>query len=521
MTPEELGDILEGAVETAITDLEESNPVAAAVIEDGIDTAEVVDELVKGRKARKDAGEQLEPVTEDEVAEVIEAVAEDIAAELSQEEVQQLVDDGLLDAEDAKESGNPEDPEAKRRKQRSARGNKSATAGGRAVQHANRPAIQRKYAGVLMSHRSRQSDSRQKKMDPIAMFGRAVKCADIYARNGINGGFADPERAAWAAKKFYKDDALSRAFKSMSATEPSAGGVLVPQDWMDDIIPILYDNTVIFELGAQKVPMRHGNLSIPKQKTGARAMWSGEARPIQASQPTFGFLRLSAKRLNALVISTEELMMSTDISADLIFGRDMIEQIQRGINHGALLGSGTEYQPMGLVSNPNIESVDLLTVNDTTVADAAGRPQQDFPIYLKGKVLAKNVTGVSFGWTFNSEAEQYFKRMKNNNGDYVWKDEMDKGTFDGDPYRTTNIIPTNETTGMTGVIFGEWNDMMVGEQMGLETRTSYDATVHTGDGTVDLFQEVSTATRGIAYLDMGNRHDESFIKAVNVKVRNV
>jgi len=359
-----------------------------------------------------------------------------------------------------------------------------------------------------------------KSLPPEARFARAVKCSDYFARAATGGIYADPERAAYAAKHFYKDDALERAFKAMNMTEPSAGGILVPQDWVEDIIPMLYNKTVIFELGAQKVPMPHGNLNLPRQKSGARARWSGEARPVETSNATFDWLHLSAKRLGALVISTQELMRSTDISADIMFGRDMIQQIQEGINHGALLGTGTEFQPLGIFKNSAVEEVDMLTVNDTTIADASGRPQSDFPIYVKGKVLSKNVVGMSFGWTFNNEAEQYFKRLKNGNGDYIWKDEMEKGMFDGSPYRTTNIIDTDSNTGMTSAVFGDWNDMIVGEQFGLETETSTQATVNNGTGSVNLFQEVATATRGTIYTDMGTRYNESFIRVTNIKVRN-
>lgn len=522
-TPEELGDVLEGAVDTAIADLEESNPVAAAVIESGIDTTEVVEELVKSRKARKAEGEELEPVTEEEVVEVIEMVAEDIADELSSEEVQQLVDEGVLDEEAAKEA-DPKDPEAKRRKKRSARGRKSASTARQHKRRANTPPVQRKYADIFMSSKSSQIEQRAKKdkeLPPEARFARAIKCSDYFARGGsLLGGFADPERAAYAAKRLYKDEALSRAFKAMTVTEATAGGVLVPQDWVDDIIPMLYDNTVLFELGAQKIPMRHGNLNLPRQKSGARAMWSGEARPVPASTPMFDWLHLSAKRLGALVVSTQELMRSTDISADIMFGRDMIQQIQLGINHGGLFGKGGEYQPMGVMLNPRVEAVDMLTVNDTTIADVAGRPRQDFPIFVKGKVLAKNVDGASFGWTFNSETEQYFKRMKNANGDYVWKEEMDTRLFNGDPYRTTNQFETDDSTGTTEAVFGEWSSMVVGEQFGLETETTTQATVITDGGTVNTFQDRATATVGTVYVDMGNRYDESFVRIRNLKVRN-
>lgn len=519
---QQLGEILEEAAEVAADNLEgEGNPVAAALIDEGLDTEEILTALVKSRKAKKAAGETLETVTVEEVVETIEAIAEDTADNLEDEELQQLVDEGLLDPADADlpKQGEPEDNAgAKQWGKKSAAGTRSRKSASSSRQQANTPPIQRKYSNFYMQTKTNQQEKQKKELPPVAKFGRAVKCADYFARGGAGGGFADSERAAWAAERYYKDQDLAKQFKGMSVTQPSSAGVLVPQDTLDDVAPMLYDNTVLFELGAQRVPMPHGNLNIPRQTSGARAHFGGEARKIGVSRPLFDVLHLSAKRLQALVIMTEEIMRSTDVSADTLFGNDLLMQMRLGVEWGGLVSPGTQYTPLSLMANPKVEEVNLLTLNDTQLTDAQGHPTADLPIFIRGKVLKKNVNGPSFGWTFNADAEQYLKRMKYpGTGEFVWKDEMDKGTFNGDAYRVTNLIPTSPT-GYTSMVFGNWSDFLVGEQFGLETRTTYDATVQTDNGDVNTFQTVQTATRATTYIDMGNRHDESFVKVTNVKV---
>jgi len=514
-SPQELETMLEDAANLAADNLEEGgDALAAAVIDAGLDTAEVVDELIKKRKSRKSAGEELAPVTVEEVAEAIEEVAEEIADDMSAEEIEELAGDGFLDAKDAEEEG------AKRRKSAGKPyvSKKSATRPANQRKPADTPSVHRKYADIYTNRKSSQQPN-QKKMDPVAAFGRAVKCSDYFAQGGALGSFKDPERAAYAAKKYYNDDRLARQFKAMSVTEPSSGGFLVPQDYVDDIIPMLYNQTVIFELGAQKVPMPHGNLNMPKQTSGSRAYFGGEARPIEASQPTMGLLHLSSKRLQAMVPMTEELMRSTEYSADRMFGNDLLERMKGGIEHGALLGPGTQFAPLGLYNNPGVEKVNLRIINDNQIADAQGRPTADLPLFLRGKVLAKNVQGAKFGWTFNSEMEQYLMRMKSTDGKFIWLEQMEKGLFCMAPYRTTNWIPTNEATGTTSMIFGEWGDLIVAEQFGLETRTSYDASYTTSQGMQSAFETVQTITRATCYIDIGCRHEESFVIATNVKVR--
>ena len=109
---------------------------------------------------------------------------------------------------------------------------------------------------------------------------------------------------------------MAREFKAMSATNPTAGGFLIPEVYLDEVIELLYSKTVIKELGARTIPLENGNLNIPRMTSGTRAMWGGEGRKIASTQPAFGNLRLSAKRLEAIVPQTRELLMSTKYSAD-------------------------------------------------------------------------------------------------------------------------------------------------------------------------------------------------------------
>lgn len=57
---------------------------------------------------------------------------------------------------------------------------------------------------------------------------------------------------------------MAEEFKALSATGPTYGGYLIPEVYMDDIIELLYPKTVIFELGAQKVPLDKGQSQHPQ-----------------------------------------------------------------------------------------------------------------------------------------------------------------------------------------------------------------------------------------------------------------
>lgn len=462
----------------------------------GIDKSGDLGELVSAainaatekRKARKEAGEEVpEEMTADEVMAELTAIMDAQAAE---------------DA--AKEGEDPDDTKGA-----------AAPAQTKGTKAVSKPAVkpapaQRKYSTIfLMNPGAAQQQKEVKKIPADIKLARAVKAYDVFGRH-------DPERAAYYAKKLYGDEDMAREFKAMSVTSPTGGGYLIPQIYMDEVIEQLYPKTVVFELGARRVPMPNGNLNIPKMTSGTRATWGGEARRIAKTQPTFGNVKLSAKRLEAIVPQTRELLMSTNYSADALFASDLTRRMQLGMDFGAMFGTGGEFQPLGIANNKAIEKVDATALSNAALADSNGKITADFPVWLEAKVLSKNVDDVSLGWTFNAAVEGYLKNLKTTTGEYIYREEMAGGNLLGYPYKRSNQIPT-DSSGKTSIIFGNWADLLAGEQAGLETYTTLDGSWVDENGVQhNAFDENLSATRALMYIDFAVRHTESFIVVNNV-----
>lgn len=455
---------------------------------------QAMDVVAEKRKSRKEAGEELGDVTADEV---MEAVGEIIDA--TQDETKES--DGVEDEEMKEDEGVTE--EAKRRKSftykhqtKSAR--KSAAS-----------PVQRKYSSIYMS-RTTPTSTAKKSVPPAIQLARAIKCLDVFGKH-------DPDAASFYAQRKYDDADMAREFKALSATNPAAGGYLIPEIYLDQIIELLYSKTVIFELGAQKVPMANGNLNIPKMTGGARATWGGEARKIAKTQPTYGNIRLSAKRLEAIVPQTRELLMSTNYSADQLFANDLTRRMELGLDFGAMFGKGGEFQPLGVFTDKEVEHVDAKALSNEDLADSNGKITADFPVFVRSKVLAKNVDDNKLGWAFNSVLEGYLMNLKTTTGAYIYREEMNTGKLLGFPYRVSNQI-TTDSIGLTELAFGNWADLLVGEQMGLETYTTLDGSWVDEDGNQhNAFEENLAATRALMYVDIAARHKESFLHVKNIK----
>lgn len=448
---------------------------------------QAMDVVAEKRKSRKEDGEELGDITADEV---MEAVAELLEAEKGDEP------DGEEKGDD--EEGEEKDTPAPRARQKKAAARKSAPA----------PA-QRKYSAIYMS-RPAENPTSKKTIPPAIQLARAIKCLDVFGRH-------DPDAASFYAKKKYDDADMAREFKALSATNPASGGYLIPEIYLDQIIELLYSKTVIFELGAQKVPMANGNLTIPKMTGGARATWGGEARKIGKTQPSYGNIKLSAKRLEAIVPQTRELLMSTNFSADQLFANDLTRRMELGLDFGAMFGTGGEFQPVGVFTDKDVEHINAKTLGNTDLADSSGKITADFPVYLRSLVLSKNVDDQKLGWAFNSILEGYLMNMKTTTGAYIYRDEMNAGKLLGLPYKVSNQIPTS-SDGLTELCFGNWADLLVGEQMGLETYTTLDGSWVDEDGVQhNAFEENLAATRALMYVDIAARHKESFTHVKNIK----
>lgn len=200
---------------------------------------------------------------------------------------------------------------------------------------------QRKYADLFIStgaardgvqpsgfkSRIESMSAPERRKTAYGMFGRAVKC--IHASGG------DVEKAAWTAERKFNDAEMAREFKALSVTSPTDGGYLVPEIYANEIIELLYPSTVIYSLGARRLGMANGNLNIPKLKTGSRALFVGENRSIPKTAPKFGNLKLSAKKLTALIPMSNDLLRSTNFDNDVIVGQDITKQMALALT-GAL-----------------------------------------------------------------------------------------------------------------------------------------------------------------------------------------
>lgn len=360
--------------------------------------------------------------------------------------------------------------------------------------------VQRKYSEIYVSAEEKRAKAGQKSPEPGLRIARYAKC--VLAASSGRG-----DLESWA-KAIYPDDQELAAYTktAMSVSTPTEGGYMVPDVLSQEIIEYLYPKLVLTKLGARKVDMPSGNLTIPRFNATSAAYYIGENRAATKSQATIGSVKLSSKKLAVLVPISNDLIRSASPIADAMIRDDMVMISQLKRDYVAFYGAGTLYTPSGLSA--------LLTTSEvygsSTTAFTA-----DIPGYLLGELMGKNIPMISVGWTFSGRAWAWLYNLKTSTGAYIYRAEMDQGKLLGYPFFVSNQISyTAGSPGYVDIFLGDFSEFYDATQMEMQMEASREATyVDDAAATVSAFSNDQTVLRLLTLHDYNIRHKESFIKA--------
>lgn len=339
---------------------------------------------------------------------------------------------------------------------------------------------------------------------------RMARCAKlmILSKN-------DPEKALFFAKGsaensrkglYSEDKELHDVLKSMAASTPSDGGFLIPEQYANEVIPLLRAKAIVRRLGARSLPLANGNLNIPRITGGSTSYYLGELQDAKSSKTTLGNIRLSGKKLVTLVPISNDLIRSNAYSADAMVRDDMLQSMALKEDYTAMYGTGTEFTPKGIKNVSGIKSEALSAL-----------PSSDNMAEMVGFMLTKNLPWASPGWGFNGALWSVLYNLKDGVGNYIHREEMNQGKFLGLPFAISNQIAyNNDAKKTTDVFLADWAEFIIGEEMGLEMMASNEATYHDGTQLVSAFSTDQTVLKVTAKHDFGARHAEAFYVKTSV-----
>ncbi len=353
-------------------------------------------------------------------------------------------------------------------------------------------------AAAEKSAKDAELNAKGETVEPGIRLARSAKLM-IMAKNDI-------EKAASLAKSFYGNDThLQKSLGALAASVPSDGGFLIPEVYSDEIIPLLRNKAVFRSMGARPLPLANGNLNIPRMLGGATSYYIGENQDAKISKPKFGTMRLSSKKLVTMVPISNDLIRSTSAEADRMIRDDMIKSMALAEDFAALYGKGTEYTPRGLYNTDGVSKMKL-----------SGLPDGDNLGDFVGALMSRNIDWGNVGWIFNGFVWNKLYQLKTATGAYLYREELNAGKFLGFPYKVTNQITNTGANLASDVFFGDFNEFIIGEEMGMEMMASTEATYVDGGELVSAFSRDQTVIKVTNKHDFGVRHPEAFVIGTDV-----
>lgn len=336
----------------------------------------------------------------------------------------------------------------------------------------------------------------QKNEDKGTIAGRFMRA--------VAAGKGDQEKAARFAKKAYGSD--DPIVKALEASDLAAGGILVPTEYSTDIIELLRERAVVRAAGPRIVPMDTGSIQIPKITGGASASYIGESENAPVSEPTFGSINLSWKKLAAMIPMSNDLLRLNAISADGIVRDDAVAALAMREDQAFIRGMGTEFSPKGLYHwTPDANKFDATGSFDLdkVTGDIASA------ILLMRNGLSRMIKP---HWFWSPRTEMYLYQVRDTNGNFAFRDEMTSGTFWGFPFvATTTISDTLGSGDKSEIYLADMADVILGEVNRLEVTASDVAAYFDGSNVQAAFSKDQTVLRVLAHHDLGVRHEESLV----------
>lgn len=319
--------------------------------------------------------------------------------------------------------------------------------------------------------------------------------------------------------------------RALNTSQGSAGGFIVPPDYMNEIIELLRPRAVVRAAGPRNIPMPRGTMTLPGQGSAATAGYGPEGGRIASSQQSLTSIVATYKKLTALVPVSNDMMRYADPAVDAFVRDDLVKVIALAEDQAFILGDGTRDTPRGYLSFAQGYATSLggtagvfLTSANSTAA-AGGNFITSTSSYTLATVAAElggavnkldtaNVVASKRVWFMHPRSYNYLYNVQNSLGVYVYRDELSKGTLLGYPVMRTTQIGINyrdpsSNTDCSFVFLVEMDEDLLLDSMQLELAVSREGSyVDASTGaTISAFQNDQTIIRAIAEHDHQLRHD--------------
>lgn len=244
--------------------------------------------------------------------------------------------------------------------------------------------------------------------------------------------------------------------RALGTGEATGGASTVGTVMMPDMIDLLKNRALTLLFGARLYPGLSGVVQFNRKTSAPTVYWMEEnpAAAVTGSEPAYGYVTLSPKTLMGNVQVPRQLLTMSSIDVEADIRTDLAVGHALALDLAALHGTGTDKQPEGIYSAAGVLTKAF-----------GGVPTLATVSNMTGQVADANADIGALAFMTTPLMAELMSRTEKASGYpvYLWEGTLQEGVMLG--YRagaTNQISKTLEAAAKHGVIFGNWNDLMVG-----------------------------------------------------------
>jgi len=248
---------------------------------------------------------------------------------------------------------------------------------------------------------------------------------------------------------------------------PDAAGNLVFKEYAG-YLELLKNTAVVLQMGASVSTGLQGTPTWVKQTGTSQSFWIDEnpATGATESNLTWTLVSSTPKTAKALLRYTRQQVIQSVEAFEPLLQKDLLENDTLAIDTAALVGTGTQFQPLGLLNTPGIQS--------HAIGANGGKPTYADITRLKTLVKKANALALGDGgYLTTPEIEDLLMntpRLGNQIALPIWGED---NRLAGYKALGANQVPSNLTKGSANgichaLIFGIWSELFLLEWGALE-----------------------------------------------------
>lgn len=237
----------------------------------------------------------------------------------------------------------------------------------------------------------------------------------------------------------------------------SEGGYLVPDEYEKTLVEALEEENIFRKL-AHVISTSSGDRKIPVVASKGSASWVDEEGTIPDSDDAFNQVSIGAYKLGTLIKVSNELLNDSVFNLESYISKEFARRIGSKEEDAFFNGNGTG-KPVGIFNATGGAEVGVTAASATAIT-----ADEIIDLFYSLKApYRKNAV-----WILNDATIKAIRKLKDNNGNYLWQPSLTAGTPDtilGRPVYTSSYVPTI-AAGAKTIVFGDFSYYWIADRAG-------------------------------------------------------